>query len=238
MKKFYLILASVVIISGKISAASTDTVDVDMTPMQVDIAPRHIPIEEKIVELHMTEFESSSPEKKKRQRLSKDLGGKYLCSGSFIDGLGDIITAKHCVEKVDEIEVVTFDQKKYQATVINMSAQHDLALIHIDRLNTPFFSPATAIRRGEPIFILGSTLGITNTLSAGVIAKLDGDYTFLDCGALPGNSGSAVFDSNEQLVGVLTAGMIVMFGTTHLNIAQSIDAITFFVIESFFKSRN
>jgi hypothetical protein len=38
-----------------------------------------------------------------------------------------------------------------------------------------------------------------------------------------------VLNENEEMVGVLVAGYIVMMGTTHLNIAQSLDTVFFFL---------
>lgn len=193
-------------------------------------------VENRIVELHIfhKEKEPEPITNSKRIRSSGviNLPKGSVCSGSFIDSMGDIITAGHCAQNVDTIEVITFDKQEYEATIVAVSATHDLALLHIDKLNTPHFSPAQVIERGERIFILGSPLAITDTLSTGIIAKLAGDTTLVDCGALPGNSGSAVFDNNGDLVGVLTAGHVVMFGVTHLNIIQSLDAVYFFVQEA------
>ena len=86
--------------------------------------------------------------------------------------------------------------------------------------------------QGETIFILGSPLAFTGTLSTGIIAKVDGDVLLLDCGVLPGNSGSAVYNTRGEMVGVATAGYIVGMGTTHLNVAQSLDAVIYFVIRA------
>lgn len=191
-------------------------------------------VETKVVEIHMT---TNKPEKTEENRFHRKkiqvlplVGG--TCSGSFIDNKGDILTARHCVEGFDAFEVVTSDQSHYVASVVAVSPKHDLALLHVDRRHTPFFEPATEVRRGQQVFVLGSPLGITNTLSTGVIARLDGDVTLIDCSALPGNSGGPLFDADGKMVGVVTAGFIVLFGTTHLNMAQSLDAVTYFLGES------
>jgi S1-C subfamily serine protease len=42
---------------------------------------------------------------------------------------------------------------------------------------------------------------------------------------LPGNSGGPVLNEEGQLLGIATAGFIVFYGTTHLNVMQSLDAI-------------
>lgn len=194
-------------------------------------APIVVPVEQKVVELHITERVVSADEKSRRKTNVVNLSGRATCSGAFIDGVGDILTAGHCARNVESIEVVTYDNQTYDAVVVATSSVHDLALIHIDRLHTDYFSPATSITRGEKIFVLGSPLAITNTLSTGIIAKLGGDITLIDCSALPGNSGSPVFDENNKLVGILTAGYIVGLGTTHLNLAQSLDSVMFFLFK-------
>lgn len=194
-----------------------------------------VPVEQKVVELHITQkpFGGASEAKRRTKIKIEEAAGKAVCSGSFIDDTGDIITAGHCVQEAESIEVLTYDGKSYLAVVIATSSVHDLALIHIDRLNTAYFKLAGTISRGEPIFIVGSPLGITDTLSTGVIAKLAGDITLVDCGVLPGNSGSAVFDADGKMVGVATAGYRVDFGTTHLNLIQGVEAIWFFLVGTF-----
>jgi len=210
-------------------AASTDTITF--------LTDAPIPVEQKVVEIHMTMKEMpTAQEQKKRKGKATTLPFSHAtCSGSFIDGMGDILTARHCVDGFDSWDVVTYDGRNYKATVVATSTVHDLALIHIDRRNTPYFEPAEEVTRGETIFVLGSPLGITDTLSTGVIARFDGDVTLLDCSALPGNSGGPVYDKDGKLVGVLNAGFIVMFGVTHLNMAQGIDAVVFFVAEALAK---
>ncbi len=196
-------------------------------------------VEQKVVEIHMASKETAPVEESKRRksrRIETLPFSRGTCSGEFIDAIGDILTARHCVEGFATFEVVTADHQIYSAVVVATSTAHDLALIHIDRINTPYFELAETVTRGESISVLGSPLGITDTLSRGVVARLDGDVTLLDCSALPGNSGGPVYNRDEKLVGVLSAGFIVLFGTTHLNIAQSRDAVAFF-LRDFFERR-
>lgn len=221
------LLGSLLILSSLqfANAASTDT----------------IPAELKVVEIHMTRAEQAPAEQQKKKAKKSPtvipLPGHGTCSGSFVDEFGDIITARHCVEGFQSFEVVTADRRTYAAEVIAVSKNHDLALIHIDRFGTPYFRLAPSVTRGEPVFVLGSPLGITDTLSTGIVARLDGDILLLDCGVLPGNSGGPVFNKDGELMGVASAGFIVFFGMTHLNIAQGLDAIQFFLYEVFVAKR-
>lgn len=213
-------------------AASTDTINIVIPEPVVKLAP----VEQKVVEIHMSAFNPAAFETKtKRNRKSEKLplfSKSGTCSGEFIDSTGDILTAGHCVEGFDMWEIQTFDQRKYYATVVSTSATHDLALLHIDRRNTSFFELADSVVRGQTVFALGSPLGITDTLSTGIVARIDGDITLIDCSALPGNSGGPLFDKDQKLVGVINAGFIVMLGVTHLNQAQGVDAVYFFLQEA------
>lgn len=192
-----------------------------------------VPVDQKVVELRITRAELPASADARYKHKKQDMMGHGVCSGSFIDDRGDIITAGHCAENAIEIDVITYDRKQYQALIIATTSLHDLALLHIDRRNTAHFNPAASVTQGEPIFILGSPLAITGTLSTGIVAKVDGDTILLDCGVLPGNSGSAVYNARGEMIGVATAGYIVGMGTTHLNIAQSIDAVWYFISRAF-----
>lgn len=189
-----------------------------------------IPVEHKVVEVHMqtTQPPQLMQTKKKGKRSTLPFRSG-TCSGAFITSNGDILTAKHCIDGYDQFEVVTYDRRIYAATVVATATVHDLALLHISRRNTPHFELADGTERGEKVYVLGSPLGITDTLTTGIVARVDGDQTLLDCGALPGNSGGPVFNRDNKLIGVLVAGYIVMMGTTHLNIAQGLDAVSDFL---------
>ncbi len=244
MKSLIAGLLIIAALASSVFAASTDTakpeIDVVDLSMAVTLAKlgatvvEKVPVEQKVVELHMSSKPSyTMPESGKRRRKAETLPFRSgTCSGSFINDKGDILTARHCVDGYDVFEVETYDRRKYSAVVVATSTVHDLALIHIDRRNTAFFELADTSYRGQKIFVLGSPLGITDTLSTGIIARIDGDATLLDCSALPGNSGGPVFDTDQKIVGVLNAGYMWGFGVTHLNMAQGLDAVHFFLKEA------
>jgi S1-C subfamily serine protease len=198
----------------------------------IGYATSDVPVEQKVIELHIYKNKKEVEAKRKKSKGNKPLN-HGTCSGAFISPYGHILTAKHCVDDGDYFEAITYDNKRYRVDVVAMSKKHDLALIHIDKFKTPYFQLSTSTVRGQRIFILGSPLSITDVLVTGILAKVDGDLFYLDCSALPGNSGSAVYDEQGKLIGVLTAVHVAGAGFTHLSVAQGLDAITFFLLSVF-----
>lgn len=188
-------------------------------------------VSSKVVELHITKVDPVEVETAKHRRMNIPLlvDKHFICSGGFIDSNGDIITAKHCTEGADLIDIVTSDNQYYRGTVVATSTLQDLAVIHIDRRNTPFFVLASSVTQGEDISTFGSPLGLTSTQSWGKVARLSGDLIFMDESVLPGNSGGVVFNKDEQLVGCAVSVAIVGMGVTHLAQAQGVDSVIFFL---------
>lgn len=198
----------------------------------IPVVVEDVPVEEKIVELHVTFAPPPTPEVKKARKLMlKTKTGKAICSGSFISPLGHILTARHCVQDTTEIEVVTRDGQEYKADVIAVSKNQDLAVLQIGRPGTPFFEIARENRKGEQVFIIGSPLGLTGLVTQGIISKLAGDINFLDCTGLPGNSGGPVVNANGELAGVVSAMVVVLFGPAHISVVQSVNSVQYFFYE-------
>lgn len=183
----------------------------------------------KVVELHITFAPPPDVQTKKVRKLMFTKSGRAICSGSFITSLGLIITAKHCVEGTEDIEVETSDGQIYTATVLAKSHVTDLALIEIGRSGTPYYTLGGVPAVGDPITMIGSPLGYTRTQTQGIVSKLLGDYTMLDCTGVPGNSGGPVINAKGELVGVVSAMIVVIFGPAHLSIINSADAVGYFL---------
>src|SRR5438132_2231273 len=56
------------------------------------------------------------------------------CSGSIIDGQGDIVTNYHCIESVQKLSVSMGGGKKYAAKVVGGDPDTDLAVIRMTEL--------------------------------------------------------------------------------------------------------
>lgn len=180
----------------------------------------------KVVELHITFPPPPTADvKKQRKAMAHTKTGKAICSGSFISPYGHVITARHCVQDATAITVITSDGQEYNASTRAISKSQDLAVIQIGKFNTPFFQLATPLVQGQQVWIFGSPLGITGTITTGIVARLYGDVTLLDCTALPGNSGGPVIDANGRLAGVVSAIIVVYLGPSHITVVQSLDSI-------------
>jgi len=191
-------------------------------------------VSSKVAELRITkvEAEETTPMEYLNIETSSQpivTASNFVCSAGFIDGVGDLITAKHCIEEAATVTVLTSDNQSYKGTIISSSELQDLALIHIDRLGTPYFVMASSVSQGEEISTFGSPLALTGTQSWGKVARLSGDLIFMDESVLPGNSGGVVFNKNGEMVGCAISIAVVGPSLTHLSQAQGPDSIRFFL---------
>ena len=210
----------------KILAIALSILTVGFTPIQAE--QPEVDVLDKVVELHVTFAPPPTVEAKKARKTMYTKSGKAICSGAFISELGHILTAKHCVEGASEIGVQTSDNRFYKAELRGMADNADLAVIQIGRFGTPSFKLGRSLNQSDPITIVGSPLGITGTKTAGTVSKILGDYVILDCTGVPGNSGGPVLNSEGEIVGVVSAMIVVILGPAHLTVAQSVDSILFF----------
>lgn len=151
-----------------------------------------------------------------------------LGSGFFINADGYLITNFHVIEGETEISVEVYhqndgqlqrdDYKKVRIVAINKF--HDLALLHIEDKNAPKFKFVTlgssdALSVGDPVFAIGSPLGLERTVTQGIIStktrELEGElYLQTSTQINPGNSGGPLFNLAGEVVGV--TNMKITFG--------------------------
>jgi serine protease Do len=171
-------------------------------------------VKSSVVVIHCGEPNSSS------SKLVGDLYEEGLGSGILISRDGKIITAAHVVEKQGPIRVEFADRQQVTARLIAASTLADLALLQVDRV-PPTATPAKLgdsdrIETGDDIFIVGAPYGLSYTLTVGRITARRPDETrggilsateFLQTDALinPGSSGSPVFNSAGEVVGIVSS---------------------------------
>jgi putative serine protease PepD len=146
-------------------------------------------------------------------------------SGFVLDSAGHIVTNNHVVSSAAEddgpIEIVDQDGNRFEATVVGRSPVYDLAVLYSDgakQMKPASLGDSTALHVGDPVVAIGSPLGLSSTVTAGIVSALQRPVTTGDADASsyinavqtdaainPGNSGGPLVDLLGQVVGVNSA---------------------------------
>lgn len=140
-------------------------------------------------------------------------------SGIIWDREGHIVTNFHVVYGADSIEVVLADQTSYQAQIVGVDPDHDLAVLRIraprEQLTPIEIGDSQNLRVGQKVLAIGNPFGLDHTLTTGVVSALGrtiksmNDRTIegviqTDAAINPGNSGGPLLDSAGKLIGINT----------------------------------
>lgn len=147
-------------------------------------------------------------------------------SGEIIRSNGYVVTNNHVIAPAvngGKITVRLSDGETYPATLVGRDPKTDLAVIKItDATRLPVIATGDSVNLnvGQPVIALGSPLGLSSTVTAGIVSALgrtvpvpgDDNTNAVLAGAIqtdaainPGNSGGALVDCSGRLVGVNTA---------------------------------
>jgi putative serine protease PepD len=147
-------------------------------------------------------------------------------SGFVIDSAGHIVTNNHVVEQAAKddglIQVVDQDGNRFDATVVGRSPVYDLAVLYCDqakKMKPAALGESQALHVGDPVVAIGSPLGLSSTVTAGIVSALQrpvttGDSTSessyinavqTDAAINPGNSGGPLVNMQGQVIGVNSA---------------------------------
>ena len=148
--------------------------------------------------------------------------GFSIGSGFYINKTGDVLTNKHVVEQCDDKLLLFIDHKKrvYQATVIALSEEYDLAALKTGATTEVFGSLATVDgtlypsmidKSGLELFSFGypngqKTQEWTVGQSIGTSNYNDPPFVgFVTLNATNGSSGSAIMDRSALVLGIVIA---------------------------------
>jgi putative serine protease PepD len=161
--------------------------------------------------------------------ISAEYGGESggaTGSGFVLDTEGHVVTNNHVVEAAaqDEgpIEIVDQDGNRYDATVVGRSPVYDIAVLYSDqakKMKPAALGDAAGLHVGDSVVAIGSPLGLSSTVTAGIVSALErpvttGDSTTdssyinavqTDAAINPGNSGGPLVNLAGQVVGVNSA---------------------------------
>lgn len=153
-------------------------------------------------------------------------------SGFVIDSSGYILTNNHVIESYaasgGTLKVTLNNGEVYNATIIGRDASYDLAVLKIAATNLSAleFGNSDKVAVGDPVIAIGSPLGLSGTVTLGIISAKNRPVTaggtaaensFInalqtDAAINPGNSGGPLVDSTGAVIGVNSA--IASLGST------------------------
>jgi S1-C subfamily serine protease len=141
-----------------------------------------------------------------------------LGAGVVVNAQGLVLTALHVVEEGGGIQVRFADGTQATARVVRRQPENDIAVLGVDRL-PQVVVPAVlggGANVGDAVFPVGNPLGLSGSLTAGVVSALDRSISIgagrslkgliqFDAAVNPGNSGGPLLDRNGHVVGIVTA---------------------------------
>ncbi|KPJ73816.1 MAG: hypothetical protein AMS14_06275 [Planctomycetes bacterium DG_20] len=155
------------------------------------------------------------------KKISREVAG----SGVIISSEGEVLTNWHVVNKAVEVRCLLYDGRAFNAKVVGTDKDTDLALV---RLEVPADSEtipharlgdSSVLKEGDFVMAMGAPLGLSRSVSIGIVSCtrrfLPGhsEYSLwiqTDAAISPGNSGGPLVNTDGQVVGINTRG--VMFG--------------------------
>ncbi len=128
----------------------------------------------------------------------------------------EIVTNYHVVAAAidkgeSDFEVTRYDQTM-SADLVQADRLDDLAVLHVAKVLKPLVTAALRPKVGTAVLDLGSPLGLTGTVSVGVVSAyrsiFGSDYLQFTAAISPGNSGGPVVDGEGRVVGIATAKIV------------------------------
>ncbi|PVG81795.1 hypothetical protein DDE18_16355 [Nocardioides gansuensis] len=147
-------------------------------------------------------------------------------SGFVLDRQGHVVTNNHVVASAAEdqgpIVVVDHEGERHDATVVGRSPVYDLAILELEGaegLVPAALGESESLQVGDPVVAFGSPLGLSQTVTAGIVSALDRPVTTgdednqasyinavqTDAAINPGNSGGPLVNLAGEVVGVNSA---------------------------------
>jgi putative serine protease PepD len=142
-------------------------------------------------------------------------------SGFVIDPNGYLLTNNHVVADAITIKVMLNDGREFAAKILGRDASYDLAVLKIEAtgLKALQFGNSDKVQVGDPVIAIGSPLGLSGTVTQGIISAKDRPVTAGDSNSAtsfisalqtdaainPGNSGGPLVDATGAVIGVNSA---------------------------------
>lgn len=132
-------------------------------------------------------------------------------SGFFINENGELVTNYHVIAGAYQIKVKLYGGTEYYVTqILGYDPVRDIAVLKIDLSGNSYLKIATEnVKTGDPVYTLGSPLGVDDIFSDGVVSnpskQLDGiNYITFTAPISNGSSGGPLVNARGEAVGINT----------------------------------
>jgi len=147
-------------------------------------------------------------------------------SGVVLRSDGFVLTNNHVVAAAESggtVHLTLADGRTVSATIVGHDATDDLAVLKatgVSGLTAAVFAPSARLRVGQSVLAIGAPLGLSNTVTQGIVSTLHRpvatgepgasaqsviDAVQTDAAINPGNSGGALVDLAGRVVGINSA---------------------------------
>jgi len=159
---------------------------------------------------------------------------EYLGAGVMIKEDGTTLTAAHVVRFRDGVtQMAATNGNVYNVRILAVDKYRDLALVQPVASAQSFkYSPLQVSNKlsiGQDVLIVGHPYGDFYTVTSGIISRLE-YYWWIRCNVIetdavvnPGNSGGPVFNTEGEIIGIVSALKVDSLGRSlNIGIAVSI----------------
>jgi S1-C subfamily serine protease len=171
-------------------------------------------------------------------------------SGFIWDDAGRVVTNYHVVQEAIAkgltLRVVMADRSAWDAQVVGVAPDYDLAVIQIgapkEKLKKIMIGTSKDLQVGQKAFAIGNPYALSLTMTSGIISALDRAIESpsghaiegviqVDAAINPGNSGGPLLDKDGRLIGVNTAIKSPSGGNVGIGFAIPVDTVNLVVPE-------
>ena len=129
-------------------------------------------------------------------------------TGCIIDSKGIILTSSHVISGAPHVQVTISTGEVFKGNIISvMGKDNDLALIKINAkkpLPVIALGDSEKVKVGQRVLAIGNPFGFNNTLTTGIISRIDYAKNKLqtDAAINPGNSGGPIINIHGEVIGI------------------------------------
>ena len=146
----------------------------------------------------------------KRKQATVRVGNRFGYASGFFADRNKVATNVHVIARFAPILVKSFDEEAIWDVegVTAFDVENDLVILKVKGAGTPLpLADSDALRIGEPVFAVGNSDGEYKITEGTVHSVRNSDkWIRIKMNTSPGSSGSAILNSEGQVIGVDTLG--------------------------------